>query len=249
MQSDNSFEFEISISQIGYTSKPSSSDYATMKWSRETVSISQFIHYIITGHNYCHIYKHNRRCKDCFLYTNIVSIDVDKTETSLSGFLGTTDFKPTFAYETFSNVKDNIYSYRLAFIFKEKLNADTFVKIYEQLCILTGLSATKDHCGKVITQLMNGTSKNAYRYASSIIYSLETNFPECMGYNNVNKDISEVKSLSFPESNNSYIHNNNYNNTKLPIKRGYFYPLLAPYNPPARLSVTLVFMLYKPRSR
>lgn len=87
---------------------------------QETVSVSRFIDYIISGHSYCHIYKHNRRRKDCFLYTNIVSIDVDKTETSLCDFLATTDLKPTFAYETFSNGKDNCYSYRLVFIFEEK---------------------------------------------------------------------------------------------------------------------------------
>lgn len=117
MQIDNSFEFEISISQLGYVTKPMGGDYATMKWNRETLSISQFIDYIVTGHSYCHIYKHNRRRKDSFLFTNIVSIDVDKTETSLCDFFATTDFKPTFAYETFSNGKDNCFSYRLVFIF------------------------------------------------------------------------------------------------------------------------------------
>lgn len=219
MQTNNSFEFEISISHLGYATKPTSSDYASMKWNREIVSVSQFINYIIAGHSYCHIYKHNRRRKDCFLFTNIVSIDVDKTETSLCNFLATIDFKPTFAYETFSNGKENLYSYRLVFIFNDKLNAKTFEKVYEKLCILTDLSATKDHCGKVITQLMNGTSLNAYLYVSNIVYTLENDFPECIEY--MNENISEEYGLSFSVSNNSYIHNNNYNNTLLYSKQYY----------------------------
>ena len=120
MQTDNSFEFKISISQLGYAAKPTSSDYASMKWNRETVSVSRFIDYIISGHSYSHIYKRNRRRKDCFLYTNILSIDVDKTETSLCDFIATTDLKPTFAYVTFSNGKDNCYSYRLVFLYLKR---------------------------------------------------------------------------------------------------------------------------------
>lgn len=93
--------------------------------------------------------------------------------------------------------------------------------MYEKLCALTGLSATKDHCGKVITQLMNGTSTDAYLYASNLVYSLKTDFPEYTEYNTVNKDISRRNSVSFSMSNNSYIHNNNYNNTLLYSKQYY----------------------------
>lgn len=211
MKKNYNFEFELSISQQGYTRKPINADYSNMRWEKRMISTEQFIKLILSGHSYCHIYKENRRRKDCFLYTNIVSIDVDKTEIPLDKFLTNIELKPSIAYETFSNAKNGYFSYRLIFAFEEKLNAETFVMIYDKLCKDTGLSATKDHCGKIISQLMNGTSQDAFIYHSGIVYSIERDFPE---YKMDNKDISEMSvnsGIPFTSYSENNIPNNNYN--------------------------------------
>ena len=61
--------------------------------------------------------------------------------------------------------------YRLVYIFKEPLKRNAFVQMYDTVCGMIGLTSTKDHCGRVLSQLMNGTNKKAYIYRSNIIYS------------------------------------------------------------------------------
>lgn len=190
MDIKSNFKFEVSLSCDCYKKKPDAVDYRRMGWQRVNISLSDFINHITTGYSYCHIYHGDRRTKNKFLYTQVVSIDVDDTEISLSTFIAGTTLKPTFAYETFSNGVDGKYSYRLVFVFKEKLNRTAFVEMYDKLCRMTNLTETKDHCGKVLTQLMNGTNKQAYVYRSNNIYSAIDDLPiesmaECTVTNNV----------------------------------------------------------------
>lgn len=111
------------------------------------------------------------------MHTNIVSIDVDDTDICIADFVRSIQLKPTFAYETFSNGKDGTFSYRLVYVIAEPMNRRCFNEMYEKICRMTGLEHTKDHCGKQITQLMNGTTLNAYCYRSNIIYSSITDLP------------------------------------------------------------------------
>lgn len=107
----------------------------------------------------------------------MISIDVDDAPTDLSTFYFNCHLKPTFAYETFFNGINGKNSYRLVYVFKERINSRAFVQLYEKICRMTGLSNTKDHCGKVITQLMNGTHHNARVFHSDLIYSSITDLP------------------------------------------------------------------------
>lgn len=171
VKTNTKFNFEVSFSKDYYRQKPSGIDYARMKWTKRNVSVQTFANLIMQGYSYCHIYFNNLRRKDKFLHTNIVSIDVDDTDVCLAEFIDSIQLKPTFAYETFSNGIDGKYSYRLIYVTEEKMNRKCFTQIYEKICRMTGLENTKDHCGKVLTQLMNGTRPDAYQYRSNIIYS------------------------------------------------------------------------------
>ena len=206
------YQFEITLSQQRYDCKPDSVDYSQMKWRQTEILLSDFINRIKSGYSYCHIYHGSRRIKSKFLYTHVVSIDVDDTDVELLSFISESTLKPTFAYETFSNGKDGKYSYRLVFVFKERLNSKAFVEMYEKLCRMTNLTNTKDHCGKVLTQLMNGTHKDAYVYRSDIIYSAITDLP--IGVMQEDKIVDETSlftkgiSTSKPQYNSSILYNN-----------------------------------------
>lgn len=171
MITKKNFKLEITLSKACYSRKPVRTDYERMSWVRKSIPLYDFIACIKAGYSYCHIYYNNSRKKNKFLYTQVVSIDVDKSMVSLQSFLADCTLKPTFAYETFSNCIYGPYSYRLVYVFEEKLNAKQFEEAYEKLCRLTELTDTRDHCGKVLSQLMNGTSRAAYVYQSNIIYS------------------------------------------------------------------------------
>ncbi len=145
-----------------------------MKWNSVTLTLEDFISHIRSGYSYCHIYRGKRRLKKDFMFSQVVSIDVDDTTISLHDFIQNCALKPTFGYETFSNGLDRFYSYRLVFVFEEKLSATQYQCVYDSLCSLCKLTETKDHCGKILTQLMNGTTLNAEIYVSSIIYSVNS---------------------------------------------------------------------------
>lgn len=215
MQKKPQFKFDVSVSLRNYRNKPTSSDYASMRWNVKTLSVSNFISLILSGYSYCHIYFHNLRRKDKFLHTNIVSIDVDDTDVCLRDFTNTIQLKATFAYETFSNGTDETFSYRLVYVIKERMNAKCFVQVYEKICCMTGLSATKDHCGKCITQLMNGISPSSYCYRSDLIYSIVEDLPVEESFSLMIEKNSEgliplvhTDKSPFNVTNNNILHNN-----------------------------------------
>lgn len=227
MTSDSSFKFDITVSEKSYKSKPTSVDYCQMRWHRQKMSLRNFISMVTAGYSYCHIYVKNLRRKNKFLYTQVISIDVDDTDTELKDFYSRCQLKPTFAYETFSNGIDGKFSYRLVYVFKEKIKARAFEQLYEKICRMTGLSDTKDHCGRVLTQLMNGTNSNALVFRSNLIYSSvsdlpveETEMEYVERYKNsllppdiINPEWSTYKPKPSPAvfrpSNNNDIHSNN----------------------------------------
>ncbi len=175
MERNPEFKIDVTLSHKGYDHKPTQVDYRTMQWVRRRLSLNDFVALIAEGYSYCHIYFGSRRTKEKFKQTQTVSIDVDEAEVPLKDFVDNCKLKPTFAYETFSNNNGKKkYRYRLVYIFKEPLNSNVFVQMYDTICGMIGLATTKDHCGRVLSQLMNGTNKKAYIYRSNIIYSSVT---------------------------------------------------------------------------
>ena len=166
------YKLNVWLSGKSYKSKPDAADYKSMRWDDVTLSLEDFIDRIRDGYSYCHIYSGNRRLKSEFRYSQVVSIDVDDTCINMNRFIESCSIKPTFSYETFSNGIDGFYSYRLVFVFAEKLSGECYPLVYDRLCTLCGLEDTKDHCGKVLTQLMNGTTHDAGLYVSNNIYSI-----------------------------------------------------------------------------
>ncbi|MCM1451061.1 MAG: hypothetical protein NC102_02280 [Clostridium sp.] len=172
MEKEPNFKFDVTLSHKGYDHKPTQVDYRAMQWVRRKLSINDFVALITEGYSYCHIYFGSRRIKEKFKQTQTVSIDVDEAEVPLKDFVDKCPLKPTFAYETFSNNNGKKkYRYRLVYIFKEPLYSNVFVQMYDTISCMIGLTDTKDHCGRVLSQLMNGTNKKAYVYRSNIIYS------------------------------------------------------------------------------
>jgi hypothetical protein len=173
MNIKSNFKFEISISERAYSAKPKSEDYKSMKFHKVIVNPSLFLEYIRLGYSYCHVYKNDHRSNADFLYTYFVSIDVDDSKVSLANYLEKPYMKPTFAYTTFSNKKNGSYSYRLIYCFLEQIDAQMYEPLYKSICSYVGLANTKDNCGRVLSQLMNGNSQPDMEYfLSNRIYDV-----------------------------------------------------------------------------
>ncbi|WP_295731603.1 hypothetical protein [uncultured Muribaculum sp.] len=171
------FKFDVTVSDRGFTAKPTGVDYRRMVWRKQTVGLDNFVSLVRCGYSYCHIYFRNDRRNAKFLYSQVVSIDVDDSDIDLATFFNECQLKPTFAYETFSNGKEGKFRYRLVYVFKEHLSQRGLPQMYEKICRMTGLEHTRDHCGKTLSQLMNGTDRNALVLRSNRIYSSVSDLP------------------------------------------------------------------------
>lgn len=194
----NTNKFEISISEQCYKMKPTSSDYAKMKFKKEELTLSEFCDKISQGYSFCHIFKENKRKNENFLYTNFVCIDVDDSDISLFDFLCTIDVQPTIAYNTFSNGIDDLYAFRLLYFFENEITKELYPILYDSICTQIGLSETKDNCGRKIAQLMNGNSRDDVELIKSERVYVFSTF--------INKDVFPKKSLEY--NNNTHIHVN-----------------------------------------
>lgn len=177
---NESFRFNISISDRCYDHKPTSEDYKWMSFNLvEGITVKELLEFIKTGHSFCHVFYENKRKKDNFLYTYSVFVDVDNSEESMCDFIQRCAIKPTLAYTTSSNgLKGKGFRYRLIYIFDDIIdNEATYKCLYSCIVKNNGLGDTKDNCGSVSNQLMNGNSKNDIEiYCSYYIYHINALF-------------------------------------------------------------------------
>jgi hypothetical protein len=169
---NESFRFDISISDRCYDHKPTSEDYKSMSFHVENLSADELIDRIKSGHSICHVFNDNRRTKKNFIYTSAVFIDVDDSPLSMKAFLEGCELKPSIAYTTFSNGKNGSYRFRLIYLFDKHITStEEYKYLYYQIINMIGLEQTKDNCGSVSAQLMNGNSSNQIRvFSSYLIY-------------------------------------------------------------------------------
>lgn len=169
---DESFRFCISISDRCYNYKPTSEDYQAMTFHVEELNADNLLDKIKSGYSICHIFQDNRRVKTKFIYTNALFIDVDDHLQPMDAFVDGCEFKPTIAYTTISDGKNGLHRFRLIYLLDEQITSvDEYKYLYGIFIKLIGLVETKDNCGSVATQLMNGNSSNQIRvFSSYLIY-------------------------------------------------------------------------------
>ena len=120
--------------------------------------------------------------KGCFLYTYSVFVDVDNSDVCMSDFIVHCSIKPTLAYTTTSNGKQGKgYRYRLIYVFDDRITTEALYKsLYFYITEQNNLENTKDKCGSICNQLMNGNPYcNIETYCSYLIYDLKDVFSKC----------------------------------------------------------------------
>lgn len=176
MQIDSNFTFTTWLSKKAYSKKPTGKEYSTMAWDEKQISVLDFAKSISHGHSFTQVYYGNRKLKKNFKFTQTITVDVDDASIPMREFIDSCTVKPTVAYETFSNGKNGVYKYHLIYIFEEELSAGVAPRVYYEICSRINLMDTKDYCGALLNQLMNGTSQQADVFISGNIYSVEEYF-------------------------------------------------------------------------
>ena len=158
---DESFRFNISVSDKCYDHKPTSEDYQAMTFHVEYLNADDLLDRITSGYSICHIFQDNRRVMKNFLYTNAVFIDVDDSPLPMKDFLEGCVLKPSIAYTTSSNgVVGKGFRYRLIFVLDKKITSVIlYISLYSYITDQINLRDTKDDCGSICNQLMNGNTR------------------------------------------------------------------------------------------
>lgn len=168
--SDESYRFDISISNSRYDHKPTAKDYAHMTFSICNVSLSELIDKITGGYSICHLFKGNHRSKKDFDKTYCVFYDIDNASVPMNCCLDGSSLLPSLAYTTYSDgIKG--YRYRFIYVFADAIQSEEdYISIYSTIKRENGFDL-KDNCGCVTTQLMNGNSStNVQTFISNYIY-------------------------------------------------------------------------------
>ena len=171
MTEDRTFKFPISLSKDSYPTKESI-DYTKMKLKVIETTASELLLFIRQGHSYVHIFKDNKRAKNNFLRTNVISVDMDDSTIPMKEQVTQLKFKPTFAYTSSSNgLPDKGFRFRLVYVFTDPIcSISAFEGLYHRICSSNGLDP-KDNCGGRVHQLMNGNTKpNIEVYESGYLY-------------------------------------------------------------------------------
>lgn len=171
---ENTFTFNVSISTQNYIGKNTS--WNTTTYLKTKLTVSKFIKKIKNGYCYCYVFNdldeefgQSVKTLNNFLYSNVLSIDIDDSQIEMNRYIDTLSIKPTFAYTTPSNgVKG--FRFRLVYIFQNKIKGvEAYKDAYKALISKLNIMLT-DNCASSPAQQMGGNN-NAELYATNIVYS------------------------------------------------------------------------------
>lgn len=122
-------QFNISISDIPYSSKPNKSDYKTMQLQTKEVDITTLSDYFSKGYSICSVFNQNKlglkdKTNENYKQSNLIILDFDHSVVSLEYVLNTIRIKPTIAFQTFSNTNTD-YRFKLIYLFNETISSIT----------------------------------------------------------------------------------------------------------------------------
>lgn len=180
---NNNYNLNLSVSLKPYQSKEAIKEdifNSSYKYMNLNFDLDKFKYGVRNGYCFCHNFNKKEFGLTDKTYNNFVSakfifIDVDDTSVPMEQFYEMLSVKPTFAYTTYSNGKDDTYSFRLIYCFDDYItNRDDYNNIYMHLlkCIEADTHlVNKDNCGSSCVQQMFGCY-GCDMVSSDIVYSL-----------------------------------------------------------------------------
>lgn len=154
----------VSISDKCFEIKPQSKEISSLYFKVEDLTIIQLANYISNGFCYCNVFNNEvitikDKTKYNFRYSNIISVDIDHTKLSMDSALSLIITKPSIAYETYSNGKDGLFSYRFIYALSEPVDNSNIHSLinYFYNKVESELNTITDKRTKNPYQYFNGT--------------------------------------------------------------------------------------------
>ncbi|KAA6347893.1 hypothetical protein EZS27_004673 [termite gut metagenome] len=243
MLNNNQFQFNLSISWNGIDHKPKKGAeektfYEDTRFNEDFLTISKLQELISKGHTFAHIFNYKGKVLTCkrkkdvnFSKANCIFIDIDDCNQSMQDTINLLENKPTLAYTTFSNKKeDKVYRFRFMYALNTYIeDIGVYGHIYEEITKeikeKLNLSYMKDDSCSKASQCVYGSNADCELYSSPTVYEL-SDFSEYIPKENILKfkDITatkkpiqekleidphfmdEVKSLTIPQLVHRYEH-------------------------------------------
>lgn len=190
---NSDYEFRLFISQKNYDSKPTQDEMPKMRFVPQQLTIESALECAIQGKAFCYTFQSNKadgslsvkdKKKENFISTSTIIYDFDDMEMSMADYINSIPYKPSFAYPTYSDGKNGLSRFRLAYVLDaEILGESDFNAIYHAIANANYFTPeTKEQGGwdvRSVAQMYFGTTQDVSTYISNTVYSIN-DFQPCI---------------------------------------------------------------------
>lgn len=202
MEIKHDYRFWVSQSTQKFDHKPDrTTEVAKLRFNRIYTDVEGFAEGIAKGYCYAPIFTNatftmSDKTDKNFTYSSFVSIDIDHVDSDMNTMVDGLEYKPTIAYTSCSNGIEDRYSYRLIYLFDDKIEGTNEYSNYVYT-ILNANHLSIDNIDKrslKASQYYNGNGcDNVEINVSHIVYS-KSDFTDyyVYNYNNVNTSSESI---------------------------------------------------------
>lgn len=185
MLANSEYKFTLFVSQKNYSSKPTQDEMPKMRFVPQQLTIGSALECATQGKAFCYTFQSNKadgslsvkdKKKENFISTSTIIYDFDDMEVAMADYINSIPYKPSFAYPTYSDGKNGLSRFRLAYVLDtEILGESDFNAIYHAIANANHFTPeTKEHGGwdvRSVAQMYFGTTQDVSTYISNTVYS------------------------------------------------------------------------------
>ena len=212
MLANSEYEFTLFVSQKNYSSKPTQDEMRKMRFVPQQLTIESALECATQGKAFCYTFQSDKadgslsvkdKKKENFISTSAIIYDFDDMKVSMADYINSITYKPSFAYPTYSDGKNGLSRFRLAYVLDEEILGESdFNAIYHAIANANKFAPeTKEQGGwdvRSVAQMYFGTTQDVSTYISNTVYSINDFEPYAVPVtaNGTSTKKSESKSLN-----------------------------------------------------
>lgn len=186
MLTNSDYTFTLSVSTGNYACKPSKEEMHKIAFVPFQLTVETALQCANQGKAFCYTFKSKnndgylpikQKKVENFVSTSTIIYDFDDMEVNMTDYISQIPFKPSFAYPTYSDGKNGLSRFRLAYVFDKDIQGEeNFDEIYHAIANANQfIRETKEHGGwdvRNVAQMYYGTTSTAKTYKSDYIYNV-----------------------------------------------------------------------------
>lgn len=185
MLQNSDYTFTLSVSTGNYACKPCNGEISKITFAPTQLTVETALQCANQGKAFCYTFNLNKdgilpiakKTKQNFVSTSTIIYDFDDMEVNMTDYISQIPYKPSFAYPTYSDGKNGLSRFRLAYVFDNDIQGEeNFDEIYHAIANANQfIKETKEHGGwdvRNVSQMYYGTTPTANTYRSDYIYNV-----------------------------------------------------------------------------